>query len=288
MELLQLRYFLTVARLLNISKAAEQHMIPQPAMSQTISRLEKELGKPLFDRYKNKLSLTRDGKAFFEAVSASLSELDAGVQQLDRDDTALQGELKLLVRQHRGTMVDCIVAFRKRYPNVSFRTFYAQNANESQDYDLCIASAPPGEEYSNSRCLITEKLQLLVAASHPIAVRKSVAFEDLRQESFALLDKDNSLWHHTEHLCHRAGFAPKISMLCGDLHCMIKYVATGMAVTLGPVVSWQGLKNDDVVFVPIVPEQTRSTYVFWNDRRANSRLQQTFLEFMVEYFATLQ
>ena len=44
MELLQLRYFITVAETLNISRAAQYHMIPQPAMSQTISRLEKELG----------------------------------------------------------------------------------------------------------------------------------------------------------------------------------------------------------------------------------------------------
>ena len=41
MELLQLRYFLTVAELLNISHAAKYHRIPQPAMSKTISRLER-------------------------------------------------------------------------------------------------------------------------------------------------------------------------------------------------------------------------------------------------------
>ena len=45
MELLQLRYFMTVARTLNISKAAQYHMIPQPAMSQTISRLEMTVAK---------------------------------------------------------------------------------------------------------------------------------------------------------------------------------------------------------------------------------------------------
>ena len=68
MELLQLRYFLTVAKMLNISRAAEYHMIPQPAMSQTISRLEKELGVALFDRYKNKLSLTRKGEEFLYSL----------------------------------------------------------------------------------------------------------------------------------------------------------------------------------------------------------------------------
>ena len=44
MELLQLRYFVTVARCGSITKAATQHNIPQPSMSQTIARLEADLG----------------------------------------------------------------------------------------------------------------------------------------------------------------------------------------------------------------------------------------------------
>ena len=116
MELLQLRYFLTVAEMLNISHAAKYHMIPQPAMSKTISRLEKELGTPLFDRYKNKLSLTAEGKTFYNAVSRSLSSIDSTTQQINRADAPLSGELKILVCQHRSTVLDSIVAFKKLHP----------------------------------------------------------------------------------------------------------------------------------------------------------------------------
>ena len=114
MELLQLRYFLTVARMLNISRAAEYHMIPQPAMSQTISRLEKELGTPLFDRYKNKLTLTRQGQEFFRSVSTSISELDSAIQGVNNFDGDLSGELTLLVQNHRDSIIDCIIEFRKK------------------------------------------------------------------------------------------------------------------------------------------------------------------------------
>lgn len=285
MELLQLRYFLTVAKFLNISRAAEYHRIPQPAMSQTISRLEKELGAPLFDRYKNKLSLTQKGEEFFQSVSVSLSELDAATSSMDRQGP-LRGELTLLVQNHRDTMVDCIVAFRKLYPDVHFRVFYVQNPNEGQEYDLCICSAPPEGAYGESKCLITEKLQLMVAVTHPMAKKPFVSVSDLKDESFALLNKENSLWQHTEYLCHQAGFEPNISMLCGDLHCMIKYVAAGMAVTIGPVVSWQGLKNDSVVFVPLAPEARRATYLFQSKRRRNEQLRQVFVDFMTSFFAS--
>ncbi len=285
MELLQLRYFLTVAKTLNISRAAKHHMIPQPAMSQTISRLEKELGTPLFHRYKNRLSLTQEGQAFLDGISESIAALDSAVQNVHCDDLPLRGEITLLVRQHRGTMVDCIVAFRKEHPDVSFRIFHMQGENDAQDYDMCISSTPPSESYRRGQCLITERLKLMVSASHPMAMEKAVGFESLKDADFALLDSSNSLWHHTMHLCRQSGFQPKISMICGDLHCMVKYIGTGMAVTLGPEVSWRGIQNDSVVFLPTVPEERRSTYVFWNEKRPLSKLHQTFLDFLVAYFA---
>ena len=49
MELLQLKYFQTVARLEHMTKAAEELHIAQPSLSKTIARLEKDLGVPLFD-----------------------------------------------------------------------------------------------------------------------------------------------------------------------------------------------------------------------------------------------
>ena len=288
MELLQLRYFMTVARTLNISRAAQHHMIPQPSMSQTISRLEKELGKPLFDRHRNKLSLTKDGEAFLQSITTSLAELDLAVEKFHSEDDVLRGEITLLVRQHRETLVDCIVAFRKKYPGVSFRIFHTQTPQDLHTYDFCIACTPPNEQYREGLPLVTEKLHLLVSADHPLAHRNAIRFEELKNEEFALLDKGSSLWSHTVHLCQQSGFEPKISMICGDLHCLIKFVSVGMAITLGPEISWRGIDKDKLIFVPTIPEVTRTTYVFENSRKNSTLLRQTFLDFLTEFFSQLQ
>ena len=76
MELMRLRYFYTVGKMLNISQAAKIHGIPQPAMSKTISSLESELGVKLFDRSKNHLSLTKAGQLFMPEVEKALEHLD--------------------------------------------------------------------------------------------------------------------------------------------------------------------------------------------------------------------
>ncbi len=285
MELLQLRYFLTVAKTLNISHAAAHHMIPQPAMSQTISKLEKELGQPLFDRHKNKLKLTDIGEEFYRSVSMSLGELDRAVQESKNADGSLHGELNLLVQQHRETVVDCIVEFKKLHPDVYFRLFYTQDSMDCHDLDLCIASTPPSPEYTDRKCLVAEHLQLLVSVNHPMAHKDSVHFDELTDEEFALLDRNNSLWQNTLFLCHQSGFEPKISMVCGDLHCLIKYVSAGMTITIGPELSWRGIKNGSVVFIPTIPDVQRLTYVFWNGTKTNSKTRSTFLNFLIEYFA---
>lgn len=284
MELLQLRYFLTVAEMLNISHAAKYHMIPQPAMSKTISRLEKELGTPLFDRYKNRLSLTAEGKNFYNAVSHSLSSIDSTAQQLSRVDAPLSGELKILVCQHRSTVLDSIVAFKKLHPLTSFRFVYEQDTAQAREFDLCIACHQPDKYFSAGACLITEPLKLVVSAGHPLALSKTVGFQALQQEEFAIISRKSDLWRQTELQCQQAGFAPHVSVTCGDLHCLFKYVASGAAVTLGPEISWRGLRSEDVVFLPTEPALYRSTHVFWNEQKSPSRLCRTYRDFLVEYF----
>jgi len=285
MELLQLRYFLTVARTLNITRAAEHHQIPQPAMSKTISKLEKELGTPLFDRYRNKLTLTEAGKEFYRSVSLSLGELDRVRQEMTNADLPLRGELRLLVQQHRSTVLDSIVAFKKLYPDVHFRMDYEQEKKGLGNYDLCISHAQPEEQYDQSVCLITEQLKLVVSSEHVLAKAGTVQFQELKEETFAAISRSTNLWQQTLLQCRQAGFEPNLSMICGDIYCLIKYVGSGMAVTLGPELSWQGLKNDRVTFLPTQPEVHRTTYVFWNGGQAESRLRSAYREFLISYFS---
>lgn len=84
MELRQLRYFVTVARERNFTRAAEKLHIAQPPLSRQIQQLEEELGVVLFDRGRRPLALTDGGRMLFEQA----------VQVLDRTD-----EMKALARR---------------------------------------------------------------------------------------------------------------------------------------------------------------------------------------------
>ena len=82
MELLQLKYFKTVAELGKISAAAEALYISAPALSTSISRLEKELGVQLFDRYAKRIALNAQGEIFLRYVNQMFDALECGKKEL--------------------------------------------------------------------------------------------------------------------------------------------------------------------------------------------------------------
>ena len=84
MELLQLRYFLVAAQYQHITKASEHLRIAQPALSQSIHRLEAELGVPLFTRQNRSIELNEEGRFLQQRRIPILNSLDQIPEELQK------------------------------------------------------------------------------------------------------------------------------------------------------------------------------------------------------------
>ena len=76
-------YFIEIARENSLSAAAEKLYISQPALSQRLKQLEKELGTPLFERSGNRLSLTKAGVIFLNGAQSVLYVKEQAYQQIE-------------------------------------------------------------------------------------------------------------------------------------------------------------------------------------------------------------
>ena len=96
MELLQLTYFCDAAETENFSQTAKTYRVPTSNISQSIHRLETELGVLLFDRLANRVSLNDNGRFFYTNIKSALTMIgDAKNKLCDIDE--ISGEIKILV-----------------------------------------------------------------------------------------------------------------------------------------------------------------------------------------------
>ncbi|MDK4717301.1 LysR substrate-binding domain-containing protein [Rhizobium sp. CNPSo 4039] len=95
MELRHLRHFLAVAEELHMGRAAQRLGMAQPPLSQSINRLEKELGVRLFDRANRRLTLTRAGAAFLDEARSSVRHADAATALARSAENGTAGEIRI-------------------------------------------------------------------------------------------------------------------------------------------------------------------------------------------------
>ena len=214
MDLTQLRYFQTVAKTGNVSKAAEKLFVTQPNLSKSIARLEEELGVPLFEHRKGKILLNEYGRVFLGSVELAFHELAKGTQTIQRMYETNQHVLRL------GCCVDDFLPdmlrdFTVKYPDVGLRQFscpYDDVADKllDQSADIIISNRPPENENIRYLELGRQDYVLLMNAKHPLAGRDGIWLDDLRNEKF-ICDSSRMNLSELKELCLSRGFEPEVA-----------------------------------------------------------------------------
>lgn len=284
MELLQLRYFQTIARFESVTRAANFYNIPQSAMSQTLQRLENELGGvKLFDRRNNRIYLNEYGRRFLESVDAALLALDDGVRALQIDEESMTGSINLLVMDNRRFITNCVSKFAEKNPDVNFNICHDYYSGQDSDYDLCISSNMSYKQMKESLPLVHERIVLAVHEQHPFAGRASISLTELRGEKFITQSIQSTLYKLTMDKCRAAGFEPHISIICDDPYFVRKYVSQNMGIALAPSISWAGRFRKNTRMIPVVdPPIYTTSYLLWNERRYQSTPVKEFRRFLKE------
>ncbi|MFL0252026.1 LysR family transcriptional regulator [Clostridium neuense] len=289
MDLLQLKYFKTVAKFENVTKAANELYIAQPALSKTISHLEKELGVDLFDRRGKYIHLNEYGKAFLEKVNIALVALEDGRREIKDLQGKELGDIRLVFLAASTIIPELLSEFCKLHPHIRFQLFqhFSRDANNS-DFDLCISSSCEHKEKNNNVALLTEEIYLAVPLNHPLAKKKSISLKEVSNENFISLKPGKGLREITDEFCKKAGFSPNIIFESDDPSTVRGLIKAGQGVAFIPQVSWGSSVGSSMAFLHIKePKCKRTIFISWDEKRYLSKASLLFRNFAVEYFKKL-
>ncbi|WP_313329420.1 LysR family transcriptional regulator [Comamonas sp.] len=246
MDLRQLRHFVTLAHTLNYRQAAEQLHMSQPPLSQSIRKLEDDLGVQLFERDRRGTVLSGAGRAALE--SAKLALYHARQVQAVSQATA-SGELGRLHIGFIGSATFSLIpklvqAFRAAYPAIDLvltesttREICAQVA--SGDFDAGLLRYPVTQATELSITPVEpDRLIAALPAGNPLQIKESLQLIDLADQPFVNYRPSEVPGLHALVVlaCQNAGFMPQIKQHAVQAQTLVSLVGAGLGVALVPAV----------------------------------------------------
>jgi DNA-binding transcriptional LysR family regulator len=218
MELSQLNYFRTTARLEHFTQAAKELHITQPSLSKAIANLEEELGIPLFDREGKNVRLNEYGKALLPQVDRILDLVEEAVFQLQDMAAGQRGQVRIGASfpiTPPSPVYYYQYDFFHSHPQVALFLHVHSGGRiesmlEERELDFGISLAPATHFGIASQPLYTDKLGIIVGPNHPLAEKKQVALKELKDEPFLCNTSAPDPNDSAHHLCGLAGFRPEI------------------------------------------------------------------------------
>ena len=283
MELLQLRYFCVVAKHQNMTKAAAELMISQPALSKTIASLEKELGTPLFVRRNRSIFLNRAGEILYQKIDQSINLIDDTVSEIRELSNEPFGNVRLLVLSASSYMPGFYIAFHQRYPFIKLQlsNYIRYEHMFMYDCDFCI-TADAGFTPLAGNCVVpilTERFVLAVQKQHPLAGRGSIHLKEAAPYPFVASNRQEDL----EFYCLKAGFRPNIIAECDNGTTYEAFLRGGVGISVVPEITLGSVLPEDIVCIPLTyPVIERTISLTYDSRRRMSNAGQLFLQYCME------
>lgn len=278
MELLQLKYFRDAVLTGNFSHTATKFSVPPSAVSQSVKRLEKELGTTLFERRANKIVPNESGKVLFNRINVALSEIDRGVEDVKSITSEYKGKITLLIESNRRYITECISRFKSRYPFVDFAIYHQRLQGESVKFDLVVSSLSDFGAGWEKEFLLKEDILLSVSKDSPLASKKEVGIRELSSTPFVSMPAGSNLHKLLIEVFEPYDLLPNITIFCDDPYYVRRYTEMGLGASLYPEFSWRGQVSCNVVNIPFSEKVERVTYLY--SRAGNSAIVETFKSYL--------
>lgn len=250
MELQQLKYFMVAANKLHITHAAETLHIAQPALTQSIKRLEDELGVNLFIRSGRNIILSDAGSLFLKRITPILNELEALPDEMRESVGILRRTIHLNILSASVTLTKLIIKYKELHPEIEFQL---SRSEKSKGHHIEITTMPYGERLlSSNSSFISEDIMLAVPTNSAFAKSKGISLKDVSKESFISLSGFLPLREICDNFCAEIGFLPHIAFECDSPDALRELISANMGIAFWPSFSWGIPDKERISLIPII------------------------------------
>lgn len=289
MDLVQLKYFVVVAQTGHMTNAAKKLNIAQPALSVSISRLEKEVGAPLFDRIGRNIYLNHCGEILLGRAKQALDAMSLAQQEITSYCEHCENIVTIGIVS-KPCSWSLLMEFKKQYPEGKIRQVEISPDSlveelRMENLDYVIASNPELPDGLAGEVIREEPMMLAVSVHHPFAKREWIRLSEAAGESFINMPLNYEYRAITDEMCRDAGFEANVVKECFHCH-MAELVASEEGVALMTQErACQNAGNRNIVFLPIrEPAYVRKQYVIWKEGHSFNNMAKDFRSFLRENY----
>jgi len=243
MELSQLEVFLMVAREGRFSRAAEKLYRTQSAVSQTIRKLEEELGEPLFDRSSREGVLTEAGRTLQEYAEKLLNLRSDAQEALVELRELQRGKLVIAANEFTALyLLPVLAEFRRLHPMIRITVQRSLGSHIPDDLlrhtvEMGVLSYDPQESRLRSIVVYLDELIFVVPPTHPLAAEKQVSIRQLGTEVFVAHIVSSPYREKVIEAFHRHKTPLHMDIELPTLQAITRFVSMGNGVALVPEIS---------------------------------------------------
>jgi len=278
MELRHLRYFVAVADELHVTRAASRLGIAQPALTQQIKSLERELQVNLFARSGRGVTLTSAGEAFLLEARAILAHVAAATVKARDAALGLRGRLSIGFTESASfhpLVTQSFQAFRLACPEVELHLQEGHSpglieALTRGTLDFAFVRPPfPLDPEVQFDILAEEQMMAAVPLDHRLAAKTQIVLADLSEERFVLYPRAvrPGLSDSVVAACQKSGFEPMVVQETPQLSSTINLIAAGMGISVVPETMRQ-VRHETVSYRPVADLELKA-YLGLAGRRDN-------------------
>lgn len=284
------RIFYTVANTGNISKAAKELYISQPAISKSIQKLEESMGCRLFSRSSRGVVLTEEGRLLYEHVKSAFETLTLGEEKLKRSIELGVGHLKIGVSATlcKYMLLPYLKEFIKQNPHITI-SIHCQSTNETlkmlEENKIDIGLIGKPETIKNIHFDFLEEIEDIFVATkdylrnlHARGVHKD---EILSSSTLMLLDKNNMTRQYIDDYLQDNQIVIRDSIDISNMDLLIDFarIGVGVACVIKSFVS-EDLENGLLLEIPLgIPIHKREVGFAYRTNMKPSKSLAEFIQF---------